>query len=233
MKPAPPNTASALRLPEPDEDPLVFTKENTSKSGPRGSSRSVIIPKLTLTIKGSRFFEYVTLEKPMTCPPEGDCRGGLSLAHVRPRGRSRFDMTQPCSCRNRRRHLIPAEPEFRPVEPRPEKNHGCARGQRCRGALPAPLRSQAGAPRAWPIHLPRAVQHHRGGLAERHVQCRIAGSRTLAPLIPFRRLVSDRRQPSPALRRITNVEVPEPRNRRCPPQDGPHRWHYVPARSVR
>ena len=82
----------------------------------------------------------------MTCPPERDCRGGLSLAHVRPRGRIRFDMTQPCSCRFRRRRLIPAEPKFRTVEPRPEKIRGHARGQRCRGVLPAPLRSQAERP---------------------------------------------------------------------------------------
>ena len=55
-------------------------------------------------------------------------------------------MMQPCSCRIRRRRLIPAEPEFRPVEQRPEKVRGHARGQRCRGALPAPLRSQAERP---------------------------------------------------------------------------------------
>ncbi len=89
------------------------------------------------------------------------------------------------------------------------------------------------APGLWPVHLPRAVQHHRGGLAERRVQCGVAGSRTLAPLIPFPGWLRIGVSPAQPLRRVTNVEVPDSRNRRCLPQDGPHRWHDVPARSVR
>ncbi len=174
----------------------------------------------------------------MTCPPEGDCRGGLSLAHVRPRGRSRFDMTQPCSCRNRRRHLIPAEPEFRPVERRPEKNHGCARGQRCRGALPAPLRSQAERPGLGQficlVPFSITVEVWQNTVCSAELRVHVLSPHSSRSADWFRIGVSPA-QPSPAqpLRRITNVEVPEPRNRRCPPQDGPHRWHYVPARSVR
>ena len=169
----------------------------------------------------------------MTYPPEGDCRGGLSLAHVRLRGRSRFDMTQPCSCRIRRRRLIPAEPEFRTVEPRPEKYHGHARGQRCRGALPAPLCSQAERPGLGqficlvPFSITVVVWQNAVCSAVLRVHV-LSPDSSRSP-----DWLRDGASPAQPVRRATNVEVPDSRNRRCLPQDGSHRWHDVSARPVR